>query len=150
MKSSPPGGAVRHRIGLSGDERKLRNSALYLTVRKKIAYACVEHSSTRLSGESAFGSLFGGRHDPVKETAATTTGLFEPSEALGGRPPGELILRGVDTLIFDEPSRGTDESARAEIYNLMSELARQGKGIILLSPDEREINGMCDRVIQLD
>jgi len=150
MRSGPPGGSVRHRIGLSGEERKLRSSALYLTVRKKIAYASVEHSAARFGGETAFGSLFGGKHDPIKETAATTGNLFEPSEALEGRSPGELMLSGVDAVIFDEPSRGTDESAKTEIYNLMNELARRDKGIILLSLDERETDGMCDRVIPLD
>ena len=146
MKLSPPGGATRHRIGLSGDERKLRNSALYLTVRKKIAYACVEHSHTKFGGESAFGSLFG-KSDPVKETAATTADLFEPSKMFDGRSPGELMLGGVDVVIFDEPSRGADESAKKEIYSLMNELAQRGKGIILLSLDERETEGMCDRTM---
>ena len=147
MRSGPRGGAVRHRIGLSGDERKLRGSALYITARKKIAYACVEHTDFKIGGESIFGGILGGRHDPVKETAATTSTLFEPSEVLEGRSPGELMLGGVDAVIFDEPSRGTDESVRAEIYGLMNELARRGKGIILLSLNEREMEGMCDRRI---
>ena len=149
MRSGPPGGAVRHRIGLSGDERKLRNSALYITVRKKIAYACMEHSNLKYGGDSLFGGILGGRHDPIKETAATTSSLFEPSEALEGRSPGELMLRGVNAVIFDEPSRGTDESAKSGIYSLMNELARQGKGIILLSLNEQEMDGMCDRRIDL-
>ena len=150
MKPGPPGGAVRHRIGLSEDERKLRGSALYITIRKKIAYVCVEHTDFKFGGDSLFGGIIGGRHDPVKETAVTTKTLFEPSETLGGGIPGEMMLGGVSSVIFDEPSRGVDESARAEIYGLMNELARRGKGIILLSLNERELEGMCDRRIAFD
>ena len=149
VRSGPPGGAIRHRIGLSGDERKLRNAALYITIRKKTAYARMEHSN-KFGGESVFGGILGGRSDPVKETAATTSSLFEPSEALEGRSPGEMIFRSVDAVIFDEPSRGADESAKAAIYGLMNDLTRRGKGVILLSPDERELEGMCGRRITID
>ena len=146
MRMGLSGGAIRHRIGLSPDERKLRGSALYISIRKNTAYARFEHTPIRFGGESPLGSIFGGgRSDPLRETAAMAQSLFEPSEALEGRSPGELMFGGVDAVMFDEPARGTDESARAEIYKLMNELARRGKGIILFSLDEREIDGMCDR-----
>jgi len=151
MRTGPPGGAVKHRIGLSSDERKLRNSALYLTIRKKTAYALVEHSPIRMGSESPFAGMpgFGGKSDPLSETAATTQNLFEPSEALEGRLPGDLMLGGVEVVIFDEPSRGADEAAKAEIYKLMNELANRGKGIIMFSLDKRELDGMCGLTAQI-
>lgn len=52
-------------------------------------------------------------------------------------------------LILDEPTRGVDVGAKAEIYRLMDELAGQGLGILMISSDLEEILGMSDRVLVL-
>jgi ABC-type sugar transport system ATPase subunit len=52
-----------------------------------------------------------------------------------------------DIMIFDEPTRGIDVGAKAEIYRLLCHLAKQGKAIIMISSELPEIIGMCDRVI---
>lgn len=57
------------------------------------------------------------------------------------------LLRDVDILIFDEPTRGIDVGAKAEIYNLMDELISQGKSIIMVSSDLTEILKMSDRIL---
>lgn len=50
-------------------------------------------------------------------------------------------------LIFDEPTRGIDVGARAEIYNLFYELAEAGRTVILVSSDLAEVIGVSDRII---
>lgn len=50
-------------------------------------------------------------------------------------------------LILDEPTRGIDVGAKAEIHSLLRELAKNGIGIILISSELPEIIGMCDRVL---
>lgn len=57
------------------------------------------------------------------------------------------LERHADILIFDEPTRGLDVGAKYEIYLLMNELARQGKGILMISSDLPEILGMSDRIL---
>ncbi|MDD3142426.1 MAG: ATP-binding cassette domain-containing protein, partial [Lachnospiraceae bacterium] len=57
------------------------------------------------------------------------------------------LLKDVDILIFDEPTRGIDVGARAEIYNLMNELIASGKSIIMISSDLTEVLRMSDRVV---
>ena len=52
-----------------------------------------------------------------------------------------------EVIIFDEPTRGIDVGAKQEIYNLMNELAAQGKGILMVSSDMPELLGMCDRIV---
>ncbi len=51
-----------------------------------------------------------------------------------------------DFLIFDEPTRGIDVGAKAEIYHLMRNIAAQGKGILMISSELPEILGMSDRI----
>jgi ABC-type sugar transport system ATPase subunit len=52
-------------------------------------------------------------------------------------------------IIFDEPTRGVDVGARAEIYRKLREFAASGVGIIMISSDLPELIGMCDRVLVL-
>lgn len=62
---------------------------------------------------------------------------------------GKWLLSNVDIIIFDEPTRGIDVGAKAEIYKLMSSLAESGKAIIMISSEMPEILGMSDRIIAL-
>jgi ribose transport system ATP-binding protein len=56
------------------------------------------------------------------------------------------LLRDAAVVLFDEPTRGIDVSARAAIYHLMNELAGRGKTIVLASSDPDELLGICDRI----
>ncbi len=57
------------------------------------------------------------------------------------------LLKDCDVFIFDEPTRGIDIGAKSEMYDLMSELAAQGKSIIMISSELAEIQRLSDRVI---
>jgi ribose transport system ATP-binding protein len=50
-------------------------------------------------------------------------------------------------LVFDEPTRGIDVGAKAEVFRLMNELTQRGVGIILISSELPEIMAMADRVL---
>lgn len=56
------------------------------------------------------------------------------------------MLRNPDVMILDEPTRGIDVGAKYEIYKLMTEIAREGKGVIMVSSELPELIGMCDRI----
>lgn len=57
------------------------------------------------------------------------------------------LLRDCDIFIFDEPTRGIDIGAKSEIYELIEELAQQGKSIIVISSELSELQRLSDRVI---
>jgi len=57
------------------------------------------------------------------------------------------LARHCDVLIFDEPTRGIDVGAKYEIYQLMNNLAAEGKTIIMISSELPEVLGMADRVL---
>ena len=57
------------------------------------------------------------------------------------------LLKDCDVLIFDEPTRGIDVGAKSEIYKLMSQLAAEGKSIIMISSELPEVLRMSDRIM---
>ena len=57
-----------------------------------------------------------------------------------------LLKENLRVLLVDEPTRGIDVGAKAEIYHLLDGLARQGLAIVVLSSEMPEILGLCDRV----
>jgi ribose transport system ATP-binding protein len=59
---------------------------------------------------------------------------------------GKWLYAGSEVLIFDEPTVGVDVGAKAEIYRMMENLAREGKVIIMISSDTPELIAVCDRV----
>jgi ABC-type sugar transport system ATPase subunit len=77
-----------------------------------------------------------------------------PAVSLSGGNQQKVVLSkwlmtGPDILIMDEPTRGIDVGAKAEIYKLMVGLAKSGKSIIMISSELPEITGLADRVIVL-
>jgi ABC-type sugar transport system ATPase subunit len=52
-------------------------------------------------------------------------------------------------LLLDEPTRGIDVGAKAEIYRIISELAESGVGIVVSSSENPELIGICDRILVL-
>ena len=59
------------------------------------------------------------------------------------------MLKNPDVIIFDEPTRGIDVGAKAEIYKLMNEFVAEGKAIIMISSELPEAMGMSDRILVL-
>lgn len=57
------------------------------------------------------------------------------------------LIKNCDILIFDEPTRGIDVGAKSEIYRLMTDLASQGKSIIMISSEMQELLRLSDRVL---
>jgi ABC-type sugar transport system ATPase subunit len=60
---------------------------------------------------------------------------------------GKWLATKPKVLLMDEPTRGIDVGAKAEIHRLMSALAREGMGILLISSELPELLGMCDRIL---
>ncbi|MQA13404.1 MAG: ATP-binding cassette domain-containing protein [Pseudonocardiaceae bacterium] len=62
---------------------------------------------------------------------------------------GRVLRTQPRVLLLDEPTRGVDVGAKAEIYQLLGELAGQGLGVLLTSSELPELIGVCDRVVVL-
>lgn len=72
------------------------------------------------------------------------------SSLSGGNQQKVLLARWLiaepKVLMLDEPTRGIDVGAKFEIYKIMTQLARQGRGILMISSELPELIGMCDRI----
>ena len=78
----------------------------------------------------------------VEEIAARLSGGNQQKIVLG-----KWLANNPKLLILDEPTRGIDVGAKAEIHRLMCELAREGVAILMISSELPEVLGMSDRVL---
>ncbi|GKX32202.1 monosaccharide-transporting ATPase [Vallitalea longa] len=86
-----------------------------------------------------------------KNMNVKTPTLETSIESLSGGNQQKVILAkwmvtDPDILILDEPTRGIDVGAKYEIYKLMTDLVKEGKGLIMVSSELPELIGMCDRI----
>ena len=89
--------------------------------------------------------------DSIKKLRIKTPNMQEHIANLsGGNQQKVIVARWLandpDILIMDEPTRGIDVGAKHEIYEIMNDLAAQGKAIIMVSSEMAELLGMSDRV----
>lgn len=145
-----PSDAIRHGMALLTEDRKLTGIMGVLPVRDNMMIA-----SLAAYGRAGFLNLR--LLNQICNQEKTRLDIKTPSmEQLiknlsGGNQQKVLVSRWLLTtpeiLILDEPTRGIDVGAKAEIHRLMSLLAREGKAIIMVSSELPEIMGMSDRIL---
>jgi ribose transport system ATP-binding protein len=144
-------------------DEALRGGVAYLTEdRKGRGLFPLMSTSTNISIASAGAFTRAGLLSLAREREAVTTtagqvgvrtsALAQPAGTLSGGNQqkalvGRFLLRHPTVLILDEPTRGVDVGARAEIYALMNRLTAQGLAILMISSDLPEVIGMSDRVV---
>jgi len=88
--------------------------------------------------------------DPGVETIDARGKLVIPGMVNAHYHSHDVLAKGLCTdakgFIFDEPTRGIDVGAKAEIYGLIDSLVNQGKAVLIISSELPEIIGICDRV----
>jgi rhamnose transport system ATP-binding protein len=89
--------------------------------------------------------------DYTRRLGVKTPAIYSPASTLSGGNQqkvalGRWLMTQPSVLILDEPSQGIDVGAKAEIHELMMELAEQGVAILMISSELPEILGMSDRV----
>ncbi|MCX7788515.1 MAG: sugar ABC transporter ATP-binding protein [Spirochaetes bacterium] len=145
-----PYDAIRNGMAFLTEDRKRSGLYLNLSVRDNIAIASLkEHLKGFLINHSKIHSIC---EQAVQTLSIKTPNLEQQVMFLsGGNQQKVLVSRWLATspeiLILDEPTRGIDVGAKAEIYKLMSTLAQEGKAIILVSSEMPEILAMSDRIV---
>ncbi len=148
-----PHDAIRQGVGLLPEDRKLQGLMMQMSA--------LENSSIgALSRMRRFGFV---RHAEERRQVAPLWARLNlkcgapslPVAALsGGNQQKALLARWLllspDVLFLDDPARGIDVSAKEDIYGIIDELARQGKGVILVSSELPELLRCSDRILVLN
>jgi ABC-type sugar transport system ATPase subunit len=148
-----PAEAVKHGIGWVPEDRKQHGLLLKMSVAQNISMAILQ----RISSALGILNLREERANAVQYVGAlsiVTPGVGQTVQNLSGGNQQKVVLaKWLSTkprvLIMDEPTRGIDVGAKAEFHALMSRLAKEGIGILMISSEMPEIIGMSDRVIVL-
>jgi inositol transport system ATP-binding protein len=146
-----PAAAMRHGIAFLTEDRKETGCFLPLDILANMGSAALISRYTK-AGFVDSSALAQACHEMRTTLRIKTSGLDQRIEDLsGGNQQKVLIGRWLLTqpriLILDEPTRGIDVGAKAEIHRLVSKLAGQGVAIIMISSELPEILGMSDRIM---
>ncbi|WP_163505486.1 sugar ABC transporter ATP-binding protein [Fodinicola acaciae] len=142
--------AVRAGLGLAPEERKSQGLLLGEPVSRNISLASlgrfsrfgfIARNAERAATRSLIEQLDVRPPDPRREMRTFSGG--NQQKALVGR----WLLGGSRLLLLDEPTRGVDIGARAELYALVRRLASTGVGVLLVSSELPEVLGLADRVL---
>lgn len=148
---SSPRIAMQHGMALLTEDRKETGLFLLLSVGDNMEVAVLRDRFTTggFVRQGALSKLCAAMSATLR---VKTPGLNETVQNLsGGNQQKALIARWLMTkpkiLILDEPTRGIDVGAKAEIHRLISDLAGEGLAVIMISSEMPEILGMSDRVM---
>jgi len=136
-------------VGLVSEDRKTEGLALGLSIADNLTLS-------RLSGLGPWRFVL-----PARQRAACKPWIEKipikcqgPAQRISGLSGGNqqkvaiarLLHADVEVLLLDEPTRGIDVGSKAQIYQLIDELARQGKAVLMISSYIPELLGTCDRI----
>ena len=146
-----PRQAVAHGIGYLSEDRKHFGLATGLDVETNIVLASLREfvSLGTFLDQAAIRRT---AEDYVRRLAVKTPTVSQPVRLLSGGNQQKVViakwlLRDCDILFFDEPTRGIDVGAKAEIYKLLNALAAQGKAIVVISSELPEVLRLAHRVV---
>ena len=146
-----PRDAIKHKIALLTEDRRLSGIFPVLPVSDNIVISNINHYINRF-GLLNKKNILKDCSEYVRSIEIKTPGVGQQIQFLsGGNQQKVLIARWLltepDILFLDEPTRGIDVGAKAEIHRFISMLAGQGKAIIMVSSEMPEILGMSDRIV---
>ncbi|MBX3634436.1 MAG: sugar ABC transporter ATP-binding protein [Rubrivivax sp.] len=142
--------AVRQGVALIPEDRKLEGLYLELPIADNLWLGTLRALGLARAAPRDRG--------PIERMAGRlqlrAAGLAQDAGELSGGNQqkvmiGRWLVAGVDTLLIEQPTRGVDVGAKAEIYGLLREFVQQGGAVLALSSDLLELIGLCDRILMV-
>jgi len=147
-----PADAINAGIGLVVEDRKQEGLLFNVGIRENVTLNCLRRLSRLLFVRRA-------AERRMARQAMDEFGILAPSAATrishlsGGNQQKVLVARTLlphpRILLLDEPTKGIDVGAKAEIYRLIRDLADDGVGVVVISSEFSELLGLCDRILVL-
>ena len=146
-----PNDAIRERLVMVPDDRKALGVVLQHSLWENMAYSNFDQIAPSGWLRPARAVQF------AQELIRRLTVKGQPQQVAGSLSGGnqqkvviaKWIARNPKVIILDEPTRGVDVGARAQIYEVIAGLAREGMAVIVVSSDLEEVLGLSHRVIVL-
>lgn len=150
VKIGSPGEAIRLGMGFVPEDRKQQGLFMNMAVRENIMLSA-------LDTVSRWGFVNSSKADRLAKEEVKRLDIRTPSlrqrvrNLSGGNQQKVIIARWLTlkprVLILDEPTRGIDVGAKAEIHALMNQLAQEGVGVLMISSELPEVLGVSDRIL---
>ena len=150
LQLGSPSDAIEAGICLLTEDRKDQGLVLGQSIKENFGLPNLKKFSRKgWVNRSLEGQSFG---EYIKKLQIKVSGQSQLASQLSGGNQQKVVLakwleRNAEILIFDEPTRGIDVGAKFEIYQWMNQLAKAGKGIIMISSELPEVLGMSDRIL---
>jgi ABC-type sugar transport system ATPase subunit len=153
INATSPRDAIRKGICLLTEDRKTQGLVLGQTVQENFGLPNLKQFTQtglidRTKESGAFAKF-------VNQIPIKVASHEQPAQTLSGGNQQKVVLakwlqRNAEVIIFDEPTRGIDVGAKYEIYQLIHQLADEGKAILMISSELPEILGMSDRILVMN
>jgi simple sugar transport system ATP-binding protein len=145
LAPSHPRDAILAGIVLVPEERRKQGILVHEPVRLNLALPTAKGVWIDRAKEKALA------HSLVAKLGIKTPGIEAPVSALSGGNQqkvaiGKWLPADAQIYLFDEPTKGVDIGAKRDIFRLIGELAKQGKGILYFSCEHSELLGIADRI----
>ena len=150
LELGSPSDAIEAGICLLTEDRKDQGLVLGQSIKENFGLPNLKKFSRKgWVNSSLEGQSFEGY---INKLQIKVSGQRQLASQLSGGNQQKVVLakwleRNAEILIFDEPTRGIDVGAKFEIYQWMNQLAKAGKGIIMISSELPEVLGMSDRIL---
>ncbi|MFF7586004.1 sugar ABC transporter ATP-binding protein [Kitasatospora purpeofusca] len=150
LRSGNPGDAIRAGLGLAPEERKAQALFLHRSIRDNTSTVVLDRLRRfRFVKRAAERELAQEYTDRLR--VRTPSVEHEVRKLSGGNQQKVVLARWLarkpKVLILDEPTRGIDIGAKAEIYRIIADLAADGVAVLVISSELPEILGLADRVL---
>ncbi|MHB1315951.1 MAG: sugar ABC transporter ATP-binding protein [Christensenellales bacterium] len=151
VKIRQPSDAIKAGIAFSTEDRKNEGLILVFPVSHNVSMARIDRIANKigllnLKKENALAESYRN-----KLTIRTPSVSKRTMELSGGNQQKVVVAKWLNTdakvYIFDEPTRGIDVATKAEIYQLMVDVAEAGNAVIMVSSELPEVLGVSDRII---
>jgi len=150
LRPHHPSDAIAAGLALVPENRQLEGLAVDMTLANNITMASpqrftrtgwLSHRRERQLARQYIEALSIAARGP-EQVARTLSGGNQQKVVIA-----KWLCRNADVLLMDEPTRGIDVGAKAEVFKLMVEMAQAGKAVVMVSSYLPELLGMCDRLI---
>lgn len=142
--------AIKDGLGLIPEDRKLQGLVQIMTVKKNTTLVnlkrVIRNGVIKENLEEKYSKEY------VQKLHVVTPNIETEVQYLSGGNQQKVVIakwlfQESEILFLDEPTRGIDVGAKAEIYRLINQLVQTGKTVIMISSEMPELLGMCDRIL---